>query len=123
MIWRSAKRRWGDTMNVGVNYIPVSRRYAVERLTGIGYVVMDPEGQVVAGSQTQVKAKAAEQCQALQRAADQKAKRGERPCICCHRPFFSEGIHNRMCWSCRQQSNALADEARPALPRARGGRS
>ena len=28
----------------------------------------------------------------------------ERPCMCCLNPFLSEGIHNRLCISCRNKS-------------------
>lgn len=33
------------------------------------------------------------------RAEDSRA--GMRPCMCCEAPFYSAGIHNRLCVSCR----------------------
>lgn len=38
---------------------------------------------------------------ARQREEDRAARRMTRPCMTCTRPFASEGIHNRMCASCR----------------------
>lgn len=97
--------------------------YQVQHPSGIGYVVLAPSGQVIRDSQTPFKVRAEQQRDVLQREADQKAKRIDRPCLCCQRVFASAGIHNRMCDACRRLSNALADEVRPSLPRARGGRS
>jgi len=97
--------------------------YQVQLLSGIGYVVLAPSGQVIRDSQTPFRLRAEQQRDALQREADLKAKRFDRPCLCCGRVFPSAGIHNRMCDVCRRQSFALADESRPSLPRARGGRS
>ena len=31
-----------------------------------------------------------------------------RPCLCCETPFQSEGIHNRLCNSCRARGDAGA---------------
>lgn len=28
----------------------------------------------------------------------------QRPCLCCRRPFFSQGPHNRLCMTCRGKS-------------------
>jgi deoxycytidylate deaminase len=78
-------------------------RYAVQSVRG-GYVVLDPEGRIVAkgfGDHDRAVAK----CARLQREADTVAKRGERPCISCAKPFDSEGIHNRMCPTCRARSS------------------
>lgn len=97
--------------------------YRVQHLSGMGYVVLDPSGQVIRDSQTPCKVRAEQQRDTLQREADQKAKRIDRPCLCCQRVFASAGIHNRMCDACRRQSLGLADESRPSLPRARGGRA
>lgn len=35
-----------------------------------------------------------------------KSKR--RPCLCCGRPFASEGPHNRLCKNCRQRARTLS---------------
>jgi hypothetical protein len=45
-------------------------------------------------------------CAELQASADRRAQRQVRPCLCCNVPFFSEGIHNRLCGDCRQLSAA-----------------
>ncbi len=29
----------------------------------------------------------------------------KRPCMCCQRPFISEGKHNRLCGYCKRQTN------------------
>lgn len=42
-----------------------------------------------------------------------------RKCMCCREEFFSEGIHNRLCQSCRGKSDALGAPQRPAIPRSR----
>lgn len=36
-----------------------------------------------------------------QRPADQAAIHRPKPCMCCGKPFKSEGIHNRLCGFCR----------------------
>lgn len=36
-----------------------------------------------------------------QRPADQAATPRPKPCMCCGKPFKSEGIHNRLCGQCR----------------------
>lgn len=37
---------------------------------------------------------------------DARVRRGtqSRPCMCCGGPFASEGIHNRLCWTCRREN-------------------
>lgn len=40
-----------------------------------------------------------------QKEADRAARRMTRPCMCCQRPFQSEGIHNRMCATCRPRGS------------------
>ena len=42
-----------------------------------------------------------------------------RKCMCCREEFFSEGIHNRLCQSCRGKGDALGAPQRPAIPRSR----
>lgn len=39
----------------------------------------------------------------------------DRPCLCCGRPFLSEGAHNRLCASCRVRGNALGEDQRPVV--------
>ena len=33
--------------------------------------------------------------------AAQRAERPPKPCMCCGKPFASQGIHNRLCGLCR----------------------
>lgn len=33
--------------------------------------------------------------------AAQRAERPPKPCMCCGKPFASQGIHNRLCGFCR----------------------
>lgn len=47
-------------------------------------------------------------------AAVDNADRTVRPCMCCERPFPSEGIHNRLCAYCRH-----GDGLEFSLPRGR----
>jgi len=44
----------------------------------------------------------------------------QRTCMRCQKTFLSLGFHNRLCDCCRGASDALGDEVRPALPKARG---
>lgn len=69
------------------------------------YVIYQPDGQVygTCTSKAQADAIVAQK----RKAADLAAKRMERPCMCCQRRFQSEGIHNRMCDSCRRQTGEL----------------
>lgn len=95
-------------------------RYRAEYISGIGYIVFDPDGNFVPDSQTPFKQQAERQRDELQRAEDRVKKRGPRPCMCCGRTFASDGIHNRMCDPCRGRVLAMADDVRPQLPRGNG---
>lgn len=70
-----------------------------------GWYVLDPNGLTCAGPFGD-RHKASMTCDARQAEADARAKRGRRPCMCCGRPFQSEGIHNRMCDPCRHRDVA-----------------
>lgn len=37
-----------------------------------------------------------------------RARRTERPCLCCGEPMVSTGPHHRMCNSCRQAAQEIA---------------
>lgn len=67
-----------------------------------GYAVLDREGRRV-GDTFRFRAEAERKRDELQRAADLKAKRGPRACLCCGATFTSEGIHNRLCTICRRR--------------------
>lgn len=86
---------------------PQFARYRIEYLTGKGYQVLDPNGRI-AIDPTPVREVAQAACAHLQAAADRKAKRGPRPCMCCGTVFESAGIHNRMCGRCRDKGDALS---------------
>lgn len=34
-----------------------------------------------------------------------RAKSATRPCLCCRKPFLSEGHHNRLCPACRRENS------------------
>ena len=88
-----------------------SHRYALKQILG-GYVVTDPDGGH-ASRLIRFRPEADQLRAKLQRKADAKAKRGPRSCLCCGKSFDSDGIHNRLCGSCRSQSDALGDIAGP----------
>lgn len=46
-----------------------------------------------------------------ERRGHRRVEKTERPCLCCSRPFPSEGIHNRLCDLCRRDAGALADHS------------
>ncbi len=86
---------------------PKAGAYDVRFTSGLGHAVYNPRGERV--TPWYVKARDAQQrCAALQAAADRKAKRGPRPCLCCGTVFQSEGIHNRLCDPCRGRENEPA---------------
>ncbi|MDT8856462.1 hypothetical protein RNZ50_15820 [Paracoccaceae bacterium Fryx2] len=81
---------------------PGLARHQVVWVPGSGFVVVDPDGQRV-GAPSDTRPQAERLRDEAQRAADAKAKRGPRACLCCGRVFESEGIHNRMCGPCRNR--------------------
>lgn len=83
---------------------PRFARFRVEVLPGKGHIVYDPEGLAVTQPDTAENAEIARAT--LQDAWNETHKIGERPCMCCGRLFESEGIHNRLCSSCRGRSDA-----------------
>lgn len=38
-----------------------------------------------------------------------KVKKQQRACLCCRRPFMSDGAHNRLCSSCRSKDKTPFD--------------
>ena len=44
-------------------------------------------------------------CDAMNREEALRCSRKTRACLCCGRPFLSEGNHNRMCKFCRRRSH------------------
>ena len=78
--------------------------FRTEYRPGKGYLVLDPDGNP-AGGITPFRTRADQLRDRLQRDADAKAKRGPRGCMCCGATFVSEGIHHRLCASCRSRSD------------------
>lgn len=99
-------------MNCADWNLPAPRyaRFRIEYVPRRGYSVISPEGNAAEGPFT-CRQTAEARCDALQVAADAKAKRGPRPCMCCGGTFHSEGIHNRMCPRCRGRQDHLGDVA------------
>ncbi len=89
---------------------PALARFCVHSHPGQGYCVVDPDGKR-ASIYTLSKTMAEQWCDQKQTARDAAAKRKRRPCLCCKREFDSEGVHNRLCNSCR--TRASNDEAAP----------
>lgn len=85
--------------------------FSVKKLP-LGYVVVDAQGKYVSRAfQLEASAQGA-----LTRAIRDAGLR-ERPCLCCKRPFMSEGIHNRMCPACRNGRAEPQQEVRPYITR------
>ncbi|MFN3973443.1 MAG: hypothetical protein ACK4L4_19165 [Gemmobacter sp.] len=78
---------------------PKNARFMARRWQ-TGWAVFDPLGRKVSGVEKD-RAAADQRADALQREADDKVRRGPRPCLCCRREFVSEGAHNRLCGNCR----------------------
>lgn len=95
----------------------VNARYTIHRLGQNGYVVLDPLGRR-AGEPVRFWQDAAKQAQELQREADRRRKAGPRPCMCCGHSFESEGVHHRLCGTCRHADTSDNPYAY-ALPRGR----
>lgn len=84
----------------------VRQAYAVETHDGRGrYIVTGPDGRRVGPVHASHSAAVAAR-DALQRRHDRQRGAQRRPCLCCGRPFDSEGIHNRLCNECRRESTA-----------------
>lgn len=96
-------------------YSKPSTRYTVRPVSG-GYVVLDPNG-VRASTPVLFSTQAMLLRDKIQREADQLAKRGPRPCMCCEALFESDGVHNRMCDKCRGLRDHLGDFATPHATR------
>lgn len=89
-------------MQTGMFSKPGLAAFRTEYLPGIGYRVVDPDGNQV-GDFTGFRLEAERKREQLQIAADAKAKRGPRSCLSCGTRFASEGVHNRLCKHCRNQ--------------------
>lgn len=84
---------------------PEYARWSMECVPGKGWRLVDPDGRPQsafygAGDRAQSALDAA------QARADAARKRAVRPCLCCQKPFESEGIHNRLCSICRHREGS-----------------
>ncbi len=79
---------------------PSVARWTMEFLPGRGWRLVDPKGQPQAAVYSS-RDLALTTLEAAQARTDVALKRTMRPCLCCGKPFQSEGIHNRMCTPCR----------------------
>lgn len=66
--------------------------------------IIGPNGAALSGSYTSEKY--ARSLARQKNGVAVKAKKPERPCLCCGEPFPSEGIHNRLCNRCRNRPEA-----------------
>ena len=81
---------------------PSRGRWCVVQLDGAEvWTVLRPDDTVYGTYGSHPKAIAT--ASARQREDDQAARRMTRACMCCRKPFESEGIHNRLCSCCRGQ--------------------
>lgn len=79
---------------------PKHVKWDVQYVPGRGYRVVSPEGQVKGIYSSKSNAETSRDAyEAREKAV---LKRMTRPCMCCQKPFESEGIHNRMCPVCRR---------------------
>lgn len=83
---------------------PAQARFRVEYRSGKGYFVQDAAGARVS-SYFAREDPALTARDGAQKTWDAKHKRKPRPCLCCGRVFQSEGVHNRLCASCRQRGD------------------
>ena len=77
----------------------------VRRMGGCMFAVFQGDRQVSSPSTS--KDMAEEKLDARERWARLRA----RPCLCCKRPFQSEGPHNRMCTRCRNRRDQVFEGA------------
>lgn len=78
---------------------PGHAKWTHEPRAGGVFVVRRPDGTIYGTYSTL--SQAAATAGIRQKEADLAARRTTRPCMCCQKPFASEGIHNRMCGTCR----------------------
>lgn len=79
---------------------PEYARWEVRKVPGGVYQVISPKGEIHASFNCKENAETNRDAMAAKE--NLARKRVTRPCMCCHRPFDSEGIHNRLCDSCRR---------------------
>lgn len=85
-------------------YKPKPKILTVDYVPSRGHCVRDASGARVSRWFLQ-KSVAERHRDELQRQEDSRKKRGPRPCLCCGTVFQSDGIHNRLCTSCRARDD------------------
>lgn len=85
---------------------PGKAKFEIKFQTGSGYLVVDDIGRKVGGFFSNLNT-AQMRRDSLVAEYEAKLSRKVRPCLCCQTKFMSEGIHNRLCDRCRQQSGGL----------------
>lgn len=88
---------------------PKPGQWQTRHAPGFGHQVIDPDGNVYGVYHNPAHAETARD--GMQARTDAAAKRMPRGCICCGNKFLSEGIHNRMCPSCRHRTDGLDPHA------------
>ena len=82
---------------------PANARWTHEPRANDTFVVLRPDGTIYGTYATLNQAAATAGIR--QKEADQAARRMVRACMCCATPFASEGIHNRLCATCRPRGS------------------
>lgn len=95
---------------------PEYARWRVEFVPGRGYMVVSPTGKQ--HGPFSCKDNAETNRDAWEARDNLARKRITRPCMCCQKPFESDGIHNRLCATCRH----VGGEYNPHAVAPRNGR-
>lgn len=94
---------------MGVDNIKFSKperaKWLVVHRAADKHVVYRPDGAIHGIYETAKAAQATRQHKQAQ--DDERLGKKERPCLCCQRAFLSDGIHNRLCDTCRRQGGEL----------------
>lgn len=101
----------------GPRKLPLSKCFRLQQRPD-GWCVVDGHGALIHGP-FRMRGTAEGLRRMLQRAANRMPPFGPRLCITCGTTFHSEGHHNRMCASCRLQSEAFPGVAAVAANGAR----
>lgn len=88
---------------------PAYARWEVKFMPGRGYMVQSPSGEMHGPFSCKDNA---ETNRDAWEARDKLAlKKITRPCMSCQKPFDSEGIHNRLCATCRHTGTSYNPHA------------
>ena len=91
-------------MGSAVSYAkPARAKWLLVRKADDVFDVLCPDGTIYGTYATLCQAAAT--VGVRQKEADQAARRVTRACMCCAKPFDSEGIHNRLCRTCRYHNS------------------